>query len=183
MFANPFSVEFSLSGGLQHIYTDSDLFNNDPPGIRDESSINIFLLASLKPGVSWFYHHTGIYLSADKLIGHDYFNRYFILSGGLKQRFNISERKAVDIHLGMTWHSVNAAIHDVREFFIDTPFKSLPGLDLGISCNKVVSQNMSILLSANYNYDLFVVDIPDHDQYPWKFRTISLHAGVMFSLL
>lgn len=181
--AGPFSVELSISGGIQHIYTDSDLFNNDPPGIMDESSINIFLLPSMKPNVSCYYHNTGLYLSAEKAFGRDYFKRYFILSGGLKQRINISDKDAVDVHLGTTWHSVDEAIHSFIAFIIDVRFQSLPGLDLGVSYMKKISEATSIFAELNYDYNLFYVDFPDNTQAPWKFRTISLNAGVMFSLL
>lgn len=183
MFASPFSVELSISGGVRHIYTDSDLFNNDPPGIMDESSINIFLLPSIKPSVSCFYHNTGLYLSADKALGRDYFKRYFILSGGLKQRVNISDKDAVDVHVGTTWHSVDAAIHSFMDFFVDVRFQSLPGLDLGVSYMKVMSETATLFTELNYNYNLFNIAIPEITHDPWKFRTISLNAGVMFSLL
>jgi hypothetical protein len=180
--ASPFSVELSLSGGLQHIYTNSDLFNNDPSEIRDESTDNIFLIVSLKPAVSCFCHNTGIYLSADKPFGHNYFNRYFILSGGFKQRLNISDKKVMDVHLGTTWHSVEAAINSIWEFYTSFGFISLPGLDIGVDYRYKLSDKTALLLGANYNFNLFSIDFPETVDTSWKFRIISLNAGLMFSL-
>lgn len=183
--ANPFSLEFSLSGGLQHLYTNNDLFNNDPPGIMDESSDNIFINASLKPRISCLYRNTGIFVSADKSIGDSRFNRYWILSGGLIQRVNISEKSTLDFHLGTTWHSVDAAIQSFIMFAISTHFKSLPGLDVGASYHYKLSESVSLFAGANYNYNCHYVDIPEIDpeaNTTWKFQTILLNVGIMYSL-
>jgi hypothetical protein len=182
-FASPFSIELSLSGGIQHLYTNDDLFNNDPPGIMDESSDNMFYAASLKPAISCFYHNTGIYLSADKPFGHSYFDRYFILSGGLKQRINISDKEAVDIHVGTTWHSVNAAIHDNYEFFVSTTFKSLPGFDIGLRYQYQLFKQASLYIMANYNYNIYEVYTIMCYNPQYYLQTFSINAGVMFSFL
>jgi len=46
-----------------------------------------------------------------------------------------------------------------------------------------MSDKVTLFGEINYNYNTFKIFIPEFSQTPWKFRTISLNAGVIFSLL
>ncbi len=148
----------------------------------DKSSDNYFLKTSLKPEILCFYNNTGIYISAEKPFVDYRFNRYVILSGGLLQRFRFSEKSALDVHLGTTWHSVDAAIHSFVEFLISTHFRSRPGLDIEVRYDHLLSKNISLFAEANYNYNQHFVDFLGSTSEPYNFQTISLSVGVMYSL-
>lgn len=183
---NPFSLELSISVGSQQTYTNSPFFDNDPPGIIDESYDSYFCGFAIKPGLSCFYHHTGLYFSVDKPFFDYRFKRYFILSGGLIQRISLSENSALALHFGTTWHSVDAAINSFTMFLISTHFVSLPGLDIGLKYNYALSEKFSLYGEVKYNYNRYYryegIIIPE-DNTKYNVQTISLNAGVMFSLL
>jgi len=183
--ANPFSLELSMSGGLQHLYTNNDLFSNNAREYTAVSSDSYFIQASLKPEIKCLYKNTGLYASIQKPIGDIRFKRYFILSGGLMQRINISEKSALDFHLGTTWHSVNEAIHSFMMFIIYTHYRSVPGLDAGLSYNYKLSDHVTLFGELNFNYNEHYIDNIEFgtDFYPMEqFRTISLSIGVTYSM-
>jgi len=181
--AGPFAVELSLSGGAQHLTTNNDLFSNDPPGIIGGSNVNTFLNTSLKSGLTCYYKNTGIYISADKPLGGPRFNRYWTLSGGLKQRVIFSEISSLDFYAGTTWHSINEAIHSFTMFLIYTHFSSEPGLDIGLNYNRQITNNIFLTTGLNYNYNLHYNDSVYIDYYhKYYVQAITFNVGMVFSL-
>ncbi|MCF7831977.1 MAG: hypothetical protein K9N05_00175 [Candidatus Marinimicrobia bacterium] len=181
VFANPISFGISISGGLQETLTDNGMFTGTTL-TTDDSFVN----ATIKSGLRCLYKNTGLYVSGEKLIGDYRLKRYFIFSGGLIQRIPLSEKTVLDLHLGTTWHSVDAAIHSFVSFFVYTHYRSLPGLDAGIRYDHAISENVSLFTEVNYNYDKHYDDCLHaglNITYRYKFQTISLNVGVLFSLL
>lgn len=179
---SPFSIDVSISGGFKQARTDHHYYSDVlyPSEYSDYSTI-IF-----KSDVTCFYKRTGIYVSADKLFGDDLFNRYFVFSGGIKQKIPFAGKWAFDMYLGTTWHTIDAAIHSVYEIFINTKVYSVPGLDTGIDLNYELSKKTSLFAGVNYNYNKQIIYSPpigttNIDRF--YFRMISFSAGVMFSLL
>ena len=180
---NDFSLSVSLSGAFQQTYTNNTMFSTLPGYLVSENCV--FENATIKSGLSCLYHNTGLYLSGEKLIGHYQLKKYFIFSGGLMQSIPLSEKSALALHLGTTWHSVDAAINASMDFFVATHYKSELGLDIGLSFSHKLSEKTSILAEVNYNYNKHYIDSPSTDPeniLKYKFQTISLNAGVMFSL-
>ena len=180
---NLFSLELSMLGGVRQAYTNSLFFDNDPPGTIDESNDSYFFGFAIKPGLSFFYHHTGLYFSVDKPFFDYRFKRYFILSCGLKQRISLSDKSALDLYLGTTWHTVDDAIQSFIDFFMATHFKSELGLDVGTSFNYELSKKIALYTEVNYNYNAHYTDKPEPITITKRnFQTLSLNIGVVFSL-
>lgn len=183
--ANPFSIDVSLSGGPMNVNTNYNLFNNNI-GIEeliDSTYISNIWKSSFKTKLSCYYKNTGIYTSVDKPIDFNKLKRYWILSGGLVQRINLTENSSMDIRVGITWHSVNEAIHSFMNFIVYTHYKAVPGLDFGVSYNHTVSKTMSLFAEANYSYNKFYNGFYDiHYTQIYYSKIISLNAGIVFSL-
>ena len=183
LMANPFSLELSLSGGLQHLYTNDRHFSNDREEVTAVSSDIYIIHPSLKTESKILYKNTGLYISAQKPFGGYKFKKYYIISGGLIQRVPLSEKASLDIYAGTTWHSVNEAIHSFTEFLIYTHFTSELVLDAVLNYNYRISNNLYLTAGINYNYNRHYNDSVCIDYYyKYKFQTISLNAGIMFSL-
>ncbi len=181
--AEPLSVDLSLSYGLMYLSTNNDFFHNGIDDLMDQTDKNIYLRSSFKPKISCFYHNTGIYVSAEKPLDFNRFKRYWIISGGIVQRISISEKSALDFHLGTTWHSVNEAIHSFILFSVYTHYKSLLGLDASFRYIHAISENISIFAEANYNYNRHYNDTFESQiDSKFHFQMISLSVGVMYSL-
>ncbi len=185
VFAAEYSVEFSLLSGVQRMRSDNLAFNFHDYHEGAEPELLNHNKLFFKPGVAIFYKSTGLYISTSNPLGHYYFNRYWMFSGGLKQSFSISEKSSLGIHVGSTWHSVDAAIHSFLEFFTSVKYTSLPGLDVGIEYKHKVLESVSIVLGINYNYNKQYSTIggPIYIEDPqFYFQTISLNAGISYTL-
>lgn len=178
---NPFSLGLSLHSGGQYFQTNEQCVLNSSDLIAD-GDVAVFK-PTLCIGIEPRYRNTGLYINVQKPIVSYSLRRYYILSGGLIQRIIINEKSALNINLGTTWHSVNAAIHSNCMFIIYTHIKSKPGIDLGFGYSYLISDKLSLLLGFNYNFNVHYNDIPEpvtiNDKYT---QIISLNLGLMYSL-
>jgi hypothetical protein len=181
VFAGEFSAELSIGGGPEKARTDHHFYSDVfiPTEFTDHSTIN------LKIAASCFYKNSGIYISSDKLFGDDLFNRYFVFSGGFKQKVLLGDKLGFDMYVGTTWHSVDAAIQSVYEIFLSTKVYSRPGVDVGVDLNYVLSDKISVFVGFNYNYNKQVVTCPPNgleNVDDFYFQMMSFNAGISYRL-
>ena len=180
-FAGPFSFGLSISAGLQDFTTDEHCLAVSSNMIDDDYYEVIIPTIEMK--VSTLYRNTGLYISVDKPVANYYLRQYFILSGGLMQKIKLDDKSAINLSLGTTWHSVDAAIHSNCMFVIYTHIKSKPGVDIGLNYDYMISDKLSLFMGLNYNHNIHFMDIPEpitiNESYT---QTLSLNFGLTYTL-
>jgi hypothetical protein len=182
--ANPFSVDLSFSVGGQFVGTNNVFFRTPNTTSFLLESEYYYISGSIKSEIVCLFHKTGLYVSVDKPNIDSRFERYVILSGGIKQSIPLTNKSLLNFHAGTTWHTVNVAIHSFVMFTIPTHYRSLPGVDAGIDYQYQLSKKTSMIFGLNFNNNIFYVDnFEDGPEYEHKyhFQTITLNAGIMFS--